>query len=96
MAAAAGRGPRPPLTESQLDALRLLTAVVKKLEISRADVDCHPISLALQKSAILRWNGDFIHLMADAIDKLTYDDPSSGAEVNLEMAHKLQLRALLS
>jgi len=96
MATAAGRGPRPPLTESQLDALQLLTAVMKKLEISRADVDYHPISLALQKSVILRWNGDFICLTADAIDKLTYDDPSAGAEVDHEMAHKLQLRALLS
>jgi len=97
MAAAARRGPGPvPLTEQQLNSLRLLTAVMNKLEISRADVDTHPISLALQKSAILHWNGDFIYLSADAIDKLTYDDPSTGAEVNLEMAHKLLLRALLS
>ena len=96
MATAAGRGPRPPLTEQQLDSLRLLTAVMRKLEISRADVDDHPVSLALQKSAILRWNGDFTCSVADAINKLTCDNPSTGAEVNLKMAHKLQLRAPLS
>jgi len=68
-----------------------------KLEIPRADINTHPISLALQKAAILCWNGDFIYLTADAIDKLTYNDPrAGGAETNLQMAYKLQLRALLS
>jgi len=39
----------------------------------------------------------FIYLTADAIDKLTYNDPDAGgAETNLQMAHELQLRALLS
>jgi len=69
---------------------------MRKLEISRADIDDHLISLALQKSAVLRWNGDFIYLTADAIDKLTYDNPNTSAEVNLPMAYKLQLWALLS
>jgi len=69
---------------------------MRKLEISCADIDDHPISLALHKSAILRWNGDFIYLTADAVDKLTHNDPSAGAEVNLKMTHKLQLWALLS
>jgi len=97
MAAAAGRGPRPALTESQIDTLRLLTAPMDKLEISRANIHAHPISLALQKAAILRWNGDFVYLTVDAIDKLTYNDPTAGGvETNLQMAHKLQLRALLS
>jgi len=97
MATAAGRGPRPILTESQIDTLRLLTALMDKLEISRANVHSHPISLALQKAAILCWNGDFIYLTADAIDKLTYNDPSAGgAETDLQMACKLQIRALLS
>jgi len=63
-----------------------------KLEISRANVHTHPISLALQKAAILRWNGDFICLTADAIDKLTYNDPTAGGvETDLQMACKLQL-----
>jgi len=39
---------------------------------------------------------DFIFLTADAIDKLTYDNPTTGMEVNLEMAYKSQLQALLS
>jgi len=60
MATTAGRGPGPVLTESQIDTLRLLTALIDKLEISRADIRAHPMSLALQKAAILRWNGDFI------------------------------------
>jgi len=67
----------PLRTEQQLDSLRLLTAIMNKLEINRADVNDHPISLALQKSAILRWNGDFVFLTADAIDKLTHDDPNA-------------------
>jgi len=96
MAAAARRGPGRVLTEVQLDVLRLLTAVMNKLEISRANIDAHPISLVPQKSAVFRWNGDFVCLTADAINKMTHDDPDAGAEVNLEMAHKLQLRALLS
>jgi len=91
MAAAAGRGPatagggpRPPLTESQLDTLRMVTALVNKLEIPRADVTTHPMTLALQKAAILRWNGDFVCLTADAINKLTCNDPGAGgAETNL-------------
>jgi len=75
----------------------LLTALVDKLEISRANVHAHPMSLAPQKAAILRWNGDFICLTADAIDKSTCDDPSAGgAKTDLQMAHKSQLRALLS
>jgi len=45
---------------------------------------------------ILRFNGDFIFLTADAIDKMTYDDPTTHREVNLKMAYKLQLWALLS
>jgi len=95
--ATAGRGPGPVLTESQIDALRMLTALMNKLEISSADIRTHPMSLALQKAAILRWNGGFIYLTADAIDKLTKNDPSAGgAETNLQMACKLQLRALLS
>jgi len=91
MATAAGRGPGPVLAESQLDALRLLTAIMRKLEISGADIDDHPILLTPRKSAILRWNGDFIFLTADAINKLTCDDPGAGVEVNLETAHKSQL-----
>jgi len=68
-----------------------------KLEISRANIHAHPTSLALQKAAILRWNEDFVCLTADAVDKSTHDDPSAGgAEANLQMARKLQLRALLS
>jgi len=95
--APAGRGPGPVLTESQIDTLRMVTALMNKLEIPRADIYTHPTSLALQKAAILRWNGDFIYLTADAIDKLTYNDPDAGgAETNLQMAHKLQLRVLLS
>ena len=96
MATAAGRGPGPVLAESQLDALRLLTAIMRKLEISGADIDDHPILLTPRKSAILRWNGDFIFLTADAINKLTCDDPGAGVEVNLETAHKSQLWVLLS
>jgi len=85
------------MTESRLDTLRLLTALIEKLEIPRANISTHPISLALQKAAILRWNGDFIYLTADAIDKLTYNDPrAGGTETNLQMAYKLQLQALLS
>jgi len=94
MPAAAGRGTGPPPTESQLDALRLLTALtsMNKLEIDCANINAHPISLALQKAAILRWNGDFIYLTADVIDKLTCNDPrTGGAETNLQMAHELQL-----
>ena len=95
--APAGRGPRPVFMESQVDTLRLATALMNKLEISRANITRHPITLALQKAAILRWNGDFIYLTAEAIDKLTYNDPgAAGAETNLQMACKLQLRALLS
>ena len=78
MPAAAGRGTGPPLTESQRDTLQLLTALMNKLEIPRANITTHPITLALQKAAILRWNGDFIYLTADAIDKLTYNDPGAG------------------
>jgi len=96
MPATVGRGPRPPLTESQLDALRLLTALVNKLEIARANIHARLISLALQKAAILCWNGDFVYLTADAINKLTCNDPGTGAETNLQMAHELELRALLS
>jgi len=93
----AGRGPGPVLTESQIDTLRLVTALMNKLEISRADIRTHPMSLALQKAAILHWNGDFIYLTADAINKLTHNDPSAGgAETNLQMVYELQLRALLS
>jgi len=85
------------MTESRLDTLRMLIALIEKLEIPRANNTTHPITLALQKAAILRWNGDFIYLTADAIDKLTYNDPrAGGAETNLQMAYKLQLRALLS
>jgi len=72
MAAAAGRGPRPILTESQIDTLRLLTALVDKLEISRANVHTHPISLAPQKAAILCWNGDFVCLTADAMTMVRF------------------------
>jgi len=67
-----------------------------KLEIDRAIVHTHPIHLALQKSAILRWNEDFIFLIVDGIDKMTCDDPTAHMEVNLKMAHKLQLQAMLS
>jgi len=92
MPVAAGRGTGPPLTESQRDTLQLLTALMNKLEIARANANAHPISLALQKAAILRWNGDFIHLAADAINELTHNDPrAGGAETNLQMACKLQL-----
>ena len=95
--APAGGGPGPVLTESQIDALRLLTALMNKLEISSADICAHPTSLAPQKAAILRWNGDFVYSTADAIDRLTYNDPGAGgAETDLQMAYKLQLRALLS
>jgi len=65
---------------------------MNKLEIPRADFRTHPTSLALQKAAILRWNRDFICLTADAINKLTHNDPSAaGAETNLQMAYELQL-----
>jgi len=61
-----------------------VTALVNKLEIPRADVTTHPMTLALQKAAILRWNGDFVCLTADAINKLTCNDPGAGgAETNL-------------
>ena len=35
-------------------------------------------------------------MVADAVDKLTHDNPSAGVEVDLEMTHKSQLRALLA
>jgi len=79
------------MTESQIDTLRLASALSNKLEIDRAVVNSHPIVRALRKAAIFRWNGDFIYLTADAIDKLTYDDPVTGTETNLQMAYKLQL-----
>jgi len=76
-------------TESQIDSLRLAQALIQKLEIDQATVSSHPIVRALRKAAIVRWNGDFIYLTADAIDKLTYDE--GGVETNLQMAYKLQL-----
>jgi len=93
----AGRGPGPVLTDAQIDTLRMVTALVTKLEIPRADISAHPTALASQKAAILRWNGDFVHFAADAIDELTCNDPGAGSdETDLQMAHELQLRALLS
>jgi len=73
------------------DSLRSLTAVMDKLEIHSTVLHDHPIYLALVKSEILRFNGDFIFLMADAIDKMMDDDPTTHREVNLKMAYKLQL-----
>ena len=62
------------LTESELDMNRLLTILYRLLEIPKDDVTTHPIYLALRKAALVRWNGDFIHLTADLIDQLVYDD----------------------
>jgi len=78
-------------TDARRDSLRLLTVVMDKLEIHRAVVHTRPIHLALQKSAILCWNGDFIFLTADAINKMTCGGPTAHMEIHLEMAHKLQL-----
>ena len=83
------------LTESDRDMSRLLTILYRLLEIPRHEVVSHPIYQALRKAALVRWNGDFIHLTADLIDQLVYDD-ARGIEVKLEMSYKLQLRALLA
>ena len=40
------------------------------------------------------FNEDFVHLMADHIDELVYDN--TGTEVKLKMNYKLQHRALLA
>jgi len=86
---------RPMSTEATVDTLRLATAIGVKLEIEEADLKAHPIVRAsLYKAAITRFNGDFIYLTADAIDKLTYT--AKGVETPLPLGNKLQLRALLA
>ena len=98
MSAAAGSVPAPgggaSAAEAQMDMIRLLTVLNWFLEIPDTDLPTHHVCLALRKAALVRWNGGFIHLAAEHIDQLVYDN-ALGHEVKLKMSCKLQLHALL-
>jgi len=70
--------------EQRPDSLQLLTAIKNFLEIDGANLMTHPVCSALQKAAIVRFNGDFIFPTADAINSMTHETPA-GAKVKLEM-----------
>ena len=59
--------------EARDDSLCLLTALGRFFEISDSNLPTHPVHLALRKAAIVRFNGDFGHQTAQAIEDLTHE-----------------------
>jgi len=83
LAVPAGTATAPPVAEDRFDTLRLLAALMTFMEIPDADLATHPVHLVLRKAVICRFDGDFVHLMAEAIEDLMHQTRPA-TEVKLE------------
>jgi len=83
-----------PAEEKKADKDLLLTALVNVCGMPHAHCKTHPIVLALRRDGIARFDMDFIHMTAAAIDGSQHK--KGGVLVPLELNFKMILRAFLA